>query len=77
MYKGFIIKYVAFIFHDDIIPSEHANGHFHWLEIALTIILSILLIVSFVKILVSSITEFIRFWRRMWNWRETTKHQSS
>ncbi|MYK25305.1 hypothetical protein F4054_23935 [Candidatus Poribacteria bacterium] len=69
MYKGFIVKYLAFMFHDDIFPKEMGGKHYHNLELIVGIFLGILLVINFVKIVLSSITEIRTLWKTLWNCR--------
>ena len=73
MYKGFVIKYLAFMFHDDIFPKEPSGEHYQNIEIWVGRFLIVLLAINFAKIVVSSVTEFLSLWRRFWHWKETTK----
>lgn len=56
-YKGFIIKFVALMFHDEMIPAEVGGKHIHFIEFWVLIFLTILLAISIVKIGVSIIRD--------------------
>lgn len=57
-YKGFIIKFIALMFHDNIIP-KNISEDWHGIEIVIFIVLIIMLLGSFIKIMLSLILDII------------------
>jgi len=67
MYKGFLIKYVALIFHDDIMPKEITGEHYHLIERFVFWFLVLPLFLSFLKIVILSITDIRSLWENFCN----------